>query len=355
MPRSLGLGLSYRAWLIPALYAAGAMMIALTGIVFSKGRRFGRTRVSWGLHVLPMCAALVAASVTRLPGQELAPRAYVIAPIDSNAIILTWSFYDGGVNLDGSVPITGATGRYHVPILSYYHSLSFFGRSANITASLPYGVGNFQGRVLGTQKSVYRSGLLDFNVRFSVNLIGGPAMPIEKFAKWRQKTLLGASVKVVMPTGQYNPAKLVNWGINRWAFKPELGYSRLWSNNWMLDAYGSVWFFTTNQAFFNIPVPSRQLEGPIGSFEGHLSRNLGKPRFWVSLDGNFWFGGTTTLGRIQNSNTRQTSSRAGVTMSVPVGKHQSFKFAFSKGSYVRYGGDYDNVQVAWQYGWVGWP
>lgn len=311
-------------------------------------------RALWRLYVLSMWAVLVAALALRLPAQELAPRAYVISPIHSNAVVVTWSFYDGGLNLNGSIPITGATGRYHVPILSYYHSLNFFGRSANITASLPYGVGNFQGSVLGTQQSVYRSGLLDFNVRFSVNLIGGPAMPIEKFAKWKQKTLLGASVKVVAPTGQYNPTKLVNWGINRWAFKPELGYSRLWTK-WVLDAYAGVWFYTTNPAFFATPIPRLQTEGPIGSFEGHLSRNLGSPRFWASLDGNFWFGGTTALGGIENPNTRQTSSRVGATLSVPVTAHQSLKFACSKGSYVRFGGDYYNAQVAWQYAWVGWP
>jgi hypothetical protein len=306
------------------------------------------------LRVTPVLAVLVVASALRLPAQDLAPRAYVIAPVHSNAIILTWSFYDGGVNLNGSIPITGATGRYHVPTLSYYHSLNFFGRSANITASLPYGVGNFRGNVLGTDKSVYRSGLLDFNVRFSVNLMGGPAMPIEEFAKWKQKTLLGASVKVVAPTGQYSPNKLVNWGINRWAFKPELGYSRRWSR-WMLDAYGGGWFFTSNPAFPDTPVPRPQTEGPIGSFEGHLSRDLGKRRFWASLDGNFWFGGTTSLGGIQNPDTRQTSSRVGGTFSFPVTKHQSFKIAYSKGTYIRFGGDYQNLQVAWQYAWVGWP
>jgi len=294
------------------------------------------------------------ASALLLPAQDLSPRAYVITPMHSNAIVLTWSFYDGGVNLNGSIPITGATGRYHVPIFSYYHSLSFFRRSANVTASLPYGVGNFQGDVLGTEKSVYRSGLLDLNVRFSVNLIGGSAMPVEKFAKWKQKTLLGASVKVVAPTGQYSPTKLVNWGINRWACKPELGYSRLWSK-WMLDAYAGVWFFASNPAFPATPVPLPQTEGPVGSFEGHLSRNLGKPRFWASLDGNFWFGGTTSLAGIQKPDTRQSSSRVGATLSVPVSTHQSLKFAYSKGTYVRFGGDYHNLQIAWQYAWIGWP
>lgn len=305
----------------------------------------------WRLRVA-LCAVVAAASALRLTAQELVPRAYVITPIHSNAIILTNSFFAGSVNLNGSIPITGATGKYDISIFSYYHSLSFFGRSANITGSLPYGVGTFQGNVLGTQKSAYRSGLLDLNVRFSLNLIGGPAIHLDNFAKWRQKTLLGISVKVLAPTGQYNGTKLVNWGINRWAFKPELGYSYRWQK-WILDGYAGVWFYTTNPAFAANMVTRPQKQAPIVSFESHLSRNFGNPRFWASIDGNFWVGGTTTLGSITNPGTRQTSSRLGATLSVPVTKHQSFKVAYSRGTYVRFGGDYQNVQVAWQYAWTG--
>jgi len=177
--------------------------------------------------------------------QDLAPRAYLITPLHANAVTLTWSFYDGGVNFNGAVPITGATGMYNVPVFSYYHSFSFFGRSANITASLPYAVGTFSGEVLGQGRSVYRSGLLDFSARLSVNLLGRPAMQLQQFAGWKQKILLGASLKVVAPTGQYDPTKLINWGINRWAFKPEFGYSERWGN-WVLDGYAGVWFYTSN-------------------------------------------------------------------------------------------------------------
>jgi hypothetical protein len=297
---------------------------------------------------------LIVAPAMRLFAQDLAPRAYLITPVRSNAVVLTWSFYNGGLNFSGTVPITGATGTYHVPVLSYYHSLNFFGRSANLTVSLPYGVGSFQGAVLGTQRSNYRSGLLDLSVRFSVNLKGGPAMPLDRFLKWKQKTLLGASLKVVAPTGQYNATKLVNWGIHRWAFKPELGYSRRWGR-WVLDAYAGAWFYTTNPAFFDTPLPRRQTESPIGSFEGHLSRDLGKFRWWASLDGNFWFGGSTALNGVPNPETRQTSSRLGGTLSLPISKHQSIKVAYSKGTYIRFGGDYQNLQVAWQYSWFGWP
>src|SRR5215831_8607648 len=100
-------------------------------------------------------------------GQDLAPRAYVITPIHSNAAIFTYSFFDGNLVFDGTVPITGATARVSVPIFSYYHSFNFFGRSANFTASLPYGVGNFHGTVVGAELLAYRSGLLSPTFRVS--------------------------------------------------------------------------------------------------------------------------------------------------------------------------------------------
>jgi len=305
-------------------------------------------------------AAMAVCSLQVLLAQDLAPRAYLITPVHANAVTLTWSFYDGGLNFNGTVPITGATGTYNVPVFSYSHSLSFFGRSANITASLPYAVGTFSGDVLGTNKSIYRSGLLDFSARFSVNLMGGPAMQAPQFLKWKQKTVLGVSLKVVAPTGQYDPTKLINWGINRWAFKPEFGYSERWGN-WVLDGYAGVWFYTINTVFYDIPVPKPQTEEPVLSLEGHLSRDFKRLagfkqlRGWASLDGNFWFGGLAALNGVRNLETKQTSSRLGGTVSVPFKKHQSFKLAYSYGTYSRFGGTYQNLQAAWQYSWLGRP
>ena len=303
-------------------------------------------------RLILLCTLLCVGHIAK--AQSLAPRAYVITPVNANAITVSWSYFDGGLNFNGAIPVTGATGTYHVPVLSYYHSFNFFGRSANVVGFLPYGVGTFQGEVLGSQRQIYRSGLLDLAMRFSVNLVGGPAMKMQEFAKWKQKKLLGASLIVIAPTGQYDPTHLINWGINRWALKPELGYSQRWGH-WVLDGYGGVWFYTTNKAFYSVPNPQPQTESPIGSLEGHLSYDFNKLHCWASLDGNFWFGGTTSLNGITNPTTRQTSSRIGATVSIPVVKHQSIKISYSNGTYVRFGGNYQSVSVAWQYSWIGWP
>ena len=55
-----------------------------------------------------------------------------------------------------------------------------------------------------------------------------------------------------------------------------------------------------------------------------------------------------------NPATNQKSSRVGLTVSVPFTPHQSVKISYSDGAYVRYGGNYQSVTLAWQFAWIGW-
>ena len=274
-----------------------------------------------------------------------------------NAVILGYAFNDGSIFFGSVLPITNASGRYSVPNISYYHAFSFFGRSANFTATLPYVVGTFQGELSGSQQQIYRSGLADSLYRVSVNLIGGPAMQPREFAKWKQKTLLGASIQIVAPTGQYYPSHLINPGNNRWVFKPELGFSHRWGN-WIVDAYAGAWLFTENTNYLTGSQFSKRqntlAQSPIGSVEMHLSYDV-KPRLWASIDGNYWYGGGTTVDNVIKVGTLQSDSRIGGTISVPFTKHQSVKFSYSDGTLARIGGSFQTVSIAWQYSWVGTP
>lgn len=289
--------------------------------------------------------------------QDLAPRSYVITPLHSNAVILTYSLFDGNLDVQGAVPIADATARANVPIVTIFHSMSVFGRSASITAGLPYGEGHFRGSVLDSETDVYRSGLFDSVYRFSMNLVGGPAMTVSEFRKWQQRNLLGLSLRVTAPTGQYDSTKLINLGTNRWGFKPEIGYSRR-NGHWVLDSYFGGWFYTKNPKFFSenqyVPGVQSQTQAPVGALEGHVSYDV-KARLWVSFDANFWFGGKTSLNGVENPETEMRSSRLGASASVPINKHQSLKFSYSNGAYVKYGGNFQNLSVAWQYSWLGRP
>ena len=97
-------------------------------------------------------------------------------------------------------------------------------------------------------RRITRSGLADPRLKLSVNLLGGRALTPQEFARAprAQPTIVGVSLAVAPPLGQYTGRKLINIGANRWAFKPEVGVSHA-LGRWTIEGYGGVVLFTTNQ------------------------------------------------------------------------------------------------------------
>ncbi len=275
----------------------------------------------------------------------------MITPVGSHAVTTSVSFNAGDVLADPTVPIENATGSFQLPVLGYFQSFDLLGRSANVNVLVPYARGDFEGTVTGTQVQAYRSGLADARIRFSVNLSGGRAMSIDEFLKWSEKRVIGASLTVTIPLGQYDPARLINPGTNRWGFKPEIGFSRRWRQRWVADGYVGAWFFTPNHNFF--PGQSVKTQEATGSVEGHLSYYV-RPRLWASFDANFWAGNRSTIDGVEKPD-EQRNSRIGGTMSIPVSRRNSVKFSYSRGAYVTIGGNFRTITAAWQYSWIAGP
>jgi hypothetical protein len=282
--------------------------------------------------------------------QDLVPRAYLITPTHSNAISLSHSWNDGEVNFDPSVPLENAKGTFHTSVLSYYHSYGLLGRSSNVVLSVPYASGVFEGSLNGIRAHAAPSGLADARIRFSVNVRGGPAMRLTEFREWKEKSLIGVSVTAVVPTGQNDRARVLNLGSNRWAFKPELGLTKRWGR-WVAEGYGGMWLFTSNRTFY--PGNTNRAQRPMTAIEGHLGYYV-KPGLWASIDSNFWVGGKSSINGLQKQDA-QRESRLGMTLSVPIVRHQSFKVSFSRGAVTRIGGNFQTLSAAWQYSWIGKP
>jgi hypothetical protein len=289
--------------------------------------------------------------------QDLTPRAYFPAPQSSNAVILTYAFSDGELVFEPTLPVADATGTIHAPVLSLYHAFDLLGRSASVTGSLPFVMGDLRGIVGGERRAITRSGLADTTIRLAVNIVGGPALAATDFVKTpAAPSVLGASIKMIVPTGQYDPARLINIGANRWGFKPEVGYMRR-VGRLVIDAFAGLWLFTANESFLVSdanPRGAERTQDPIAAFELHISYDV-MPRLWISADVNYWRGGRTSVNGAESSLTLQANSRLGVTGSVPLTRHQSIKVSFSDGVIVRIGGNFRVLSVGWQYGWVGRP
>ena len=278
-------------------------------------------------------------------GQEMEPRAYSPAPVGAQFVLLSYGYQSGDVLLDASLPLKDVSIKFNAASVGYGRTFSLGGRQTNVAVLFPYLWGTAKGTVFEDQLAVRRSGGADIRVRFSTLLKGGRALAPKEFATRKPETLIGASVVIVVPTGQYDPQRLVNPGSNRWAFKPEIGISKP-INRWTFEVMGGAWLFTANDSFFG---NSRRAQKPMASLQGGVIYTL-RPRMWVSGNATFYTGGSTTLNGTANED-RQRNSRIGATFSMPLTKEQSVKVAWAKGVTTRIGGNLNTVVIGWQYAW----
>jgi hypothetical protein len=299
------------------------------------GRRW--TAVAFLLWLVLLCGSAGA--------QQLTPRSYAPNPTGGNILLLSYARSTGGVLFDPALPFDDVNAAINTGTLLYGRTFGLFGRAASAQVGLPYVVGDIDGFVEGEYQKVTRSGLTDLRGKFTVNLLGGPALSPREFASSRRDTILGASVSVVAPTGQYDPSKLINIGSNRWSVKPELGVSKVWGR-WYAELYGGVWFFGTNTSFYGGSVRE---QAPIGTLQAHVSYFF-KPRLWLAVDATFYTGGRTTLdGTVKPD--LQANTRGGVTLALPVAKRSALRLTWSRGFTTRIGADFDTLGAALQLVW----
>ena len=278
--------------------------------------------------------------------QEMEPRAYSRAPVGTQFVLFSYSYQTGDVLLDSSLPLKDVSVKLSGFSFAYGRTFDLVGKQTNVAIAVPYIKGTAKGTVFEEQQEVMRSGLGDARLRFSTNLIGGPALSAKEFGAYKPKTLVGLSLVVVAPTGQYDPRRLINPGSNRWALKPEMGLSKPFGR-WTLELVGGVWLFKSNNNFFG---GSKREQDPLTSMQAHLLYTL-RRRMWLSVNATYYAGGRTTVNGVLNEDS-QRNSRIGATFSLPVSQRQSFKVAWAKGLTARFGGDLNTIGVAWQYTWV---
>lgn len=294
----------------------------------------------------PLTLIILAAVITiSAAAQEMEPRAYSPAPTGTQFVVLAYAYQSGDVLLDSSLPLEDVKVNLNAASIGYGRTFNLAGRQANVAVLAPYIWGKAQGTVFEDQVRVTRSGGGDMRVRFSTLFKGGQALRPKEFAERKPATIIGASVSIVIPTGQYDPARLVNPGSNRWAFKPEIGVSKP-HGRWTFEVMAGAWLFTTNDSFL---VNSRRSQRPMASFQGAVIYTL-RRRMWVSGNATFYSGGNTILNDVAN-NDRQKNARVGATFSYPLNDRQSIKLAWAKGVTTRIGGNLNTVAVAWQYAW----
>ncbi len=278
--------------------------------------------------------------------QELEPRAYRTMPTGLNAAAFVYVFSSGNVVTEPSTPIEDLEAEAHTIVLGYVRSFGLFGRSANLMLSMSYVYMSGSATIGSSFVEADRAGWATPRVRLAVNLLGGPALKPKEFAEYKQGRNLGVSLTVAPPGGQYTSDHLINFGTNRWAVKPEIGYSSI-KGKWIFEGAIGVWVFSTNDDA--PPNGAIRKQDPIGSFQGHISYNF-TPRLWMALNANYFTGGETTIDGVHKDDL-QKNSRVGLTLSFAVGRGKSIKLAAHTGAITSVGADFDIATVGYQVIW----
>ena len=303
-------------------------------------------------RVLEVCLLfLLLFAKTEVKAQDLDPRAYVRIPINGTILISGFSYSQGGVLTDPTLPLENLKANVEVASVGAGRTFGLFGRTAQAIAVLPYAWAQANATVKGEYESLTRAGLSDIRVRLSVLLFGGKALKRSEFSKEKSNTVVGTSIMVTAPSGQYFSNKLINLGTSRWSFKPEVAFSQKIASRWMIDFYTGVWLFTTNSSFY--PGNSVRKQDPLVAFQTHVSYNL-NTLTWIAFDATFYTGGQSSVNGA-HLHDQQENSRFGATIALPVGKRNSLKIAYSKGAIIRVGADFSTVTLGLTSAWFDKP
>ena len=296
-----------------------------------------------GKIAMLVLALMLAAAAAQ--AQDLEPRAYSNSPVGLNFLVAGYAFSQGGLSTDPSLPVQDAKLDIHTIVLAYARSLDLWGKSGKFDVILPYADLSGTALVAGEPRERMVSGFGDPRFRMSINLYGAPALSMKEFAGYRQDLVIGTSVQVSAPGGQYDSSRAVNIATNRWSIKPDIGFSKAFGPL-RADATVGVTYYSTNDNYFG---GNRLEQAPIYSAQTHLSYDFGGG-IWAGIGATFYNGGRTTVNGVRNDDGLK-NSRAGATLALPLDRHNSLKFSASRGVTTRIGTSFDIIGVAWQYRW----
>jgi hypothetical protein len=293
--------------------------------------------------ILPLLLLLQATLTPSASAQQLVPRAYWPAPVGTQVLVLGYQHSRGDIVVDQSLPVSGVDSSIDYAQISYQRNYDWFGRSASFQVSQGFADGETSGLVEGVPQTRRTVGALDTVARAAINLSGAPAMDREGMRALRAdpRPIVGASLTVSAPTGQYAEDRIINLGANRWAVQAGLGMIYPIAGTLLFEVEASAWFFQDNDEF----VGRTREQDPVGNLQLHLIKRF-RPGFWASLDANFYGGGRTRIDGERNADL-QRNSRLGATVVYPFARGQALRFAASAGTVTETGGDFELFSVTW--------
>jgi len=243
-----------------------------------------------------MAAVASASMVTGALSWEGA-RAYHLLPEGTSdlSLALTLLQADGLIDLGGLLDGTDLGVSVLTP--TYRHSFDIMGNIGTAMVALPLGTVSFESS----------SGIIDVDTEFaqgdlliggSLGLVGMPALSLMEYVQHKPGFQAMAAAKLFLPTGDYDPDRIVNFGLNRWSFQASLPVGYVLGDT-MIDPELTTFeirpvlqIFGDNEDAYG-PASVASI-APIFGVEGHVTRNFGNS-LWAGLDAFYETGGETSV------------------------------------------------------------
>jgi len=282
----------------------------------------------------------------RASAQFTDARAYDNTPVGTNQLELSYAYVHANASLDPSLIIAGASLNVNQGIIDYTYYFGLFHRLAWVEAGVP--LAGLSGSVAGTSVHGSTNGAGDSSYQLAILLKGGPALTVEQFENYKPVTSLGLSLTITAPTGSYQPNKILNWGSDRWSFKPEVALDHPFGadQKWEFDIYGNVYFYTDNTSYRGKEVLRQQA---LPGVEGHISYSF-NDRVWLSLDTRYSFRAMTFLNGVSQNNAQQNII-LGSELNISLSSQNSLTLEFAKAIVHQNGPAATGFSVKYDYTW----
>ena len=182
------------------------------------------------------------------------------------------------------------------------------------------------------------SGWADPFFQLRVGLFGAPGLTPAEFVKHKQTLQVYGLVGFSPPLGEYDSARLINLGTNRWAIRLGAPVVVPFGNPkapFWLEAIPNVYLYTDNT---DVSGPgTERSQDPLWVLETHLSHNLTK-MFWLSFDLRGQYGGATTTDGVYDDNKTEQlggGGTLGIQLSRPLGLQVTYGTIFAKSGNAR--------------------
>ncbi len=291
-------------------------------------------------HIWMRCALIATIALSMLgSGVALAgsgdgPRSFPLLPKDINLLTVYALMQNGDQLLDPGQTIPDADIDAYIGILQYTRTFSVKGYLGAAFAALPYA--NIEGMVpLGDSigdVSASDTGFGGMILGGVIGLVGSPALSGQEFAAHEPGFQLGLVGKAFLPTGSYDPDKVISVGSNRLAgqlvlpITYSIGSSMADPNLTTFEILPSVTIFEDNTD----PSGGADTTGqdPLFILESHVTRSLTKT-VWAAFGGIYNYGGETSTDDVWN-NDRRESLGLGASVNFAANSSTSIKISYGE-------------------------